>query len=284
MKPSLPGRAAVWTAAISAAAVVPRATPVALGLVAAREGFDLVHARMRRTSVLAYIRAADAGTYLSVAAFGADPGVVLQTTSARAGPAGGGEGAGPMPAHDEPHRSGAGCDPDEFCAKHRADWLNYAAAQARSFQDAEDAVSHVSEKVVRYHAKTGWLCPPKFDDPVAWSKKVIANYITDLHRRSSRQLKYQARLCSPPDEGFQEDLIDELLARSAFQFINNLKPRDHQIAVMRFIENLEPADIAHALGMNQVTVRTSLHRISKGMRRQLGIASKPQKIIPGETT
>ena len=171
-------------------------------------------------------------------------------------------------------------DPGEFCIKQRADWFSYALAHARNRQDAEDAVSHVVEKILKYHAKTGALCPPKFEDPVAWSKKVIANYIKDLDRRAGVQRKYQAKLyVPPPDPG--EDVLDELLVRQALPLIKDLKPDDHQVALMHYVENLDPVDIARRLGRNVVTVRTSLWRTNRKIRRQLGIAAEAQKIIPG---
>jgi len=276
------GRSAVWVTAISVSSLAPHAAPVALGLAVAKEGFDFLHARMHRTTVLSYIRASGVGTYLSVDPSGTTPGVVLQTTSSLAGQRGDREGDGPVPADNESIRSGADPDPGEFCIKQRADWFSYALAHARNRQDAEDAVSHVVEKILKYHAKTGALCPPKFEDPVAWSKKVIANYIKDLDRRTGVQRKYQAKLCVPPDDP-GEDVLDELLVRQALPLIKDLKPGDHQVALMHYVENLDPVDIAGRLGRNVVTVRTSLWRTNRKIRRQLGIAAGAQKIIPGET-
>lgn len=282
MKTPVTGRTTVWATAISVSAIAPHAAPVALGLAVAKEGFDLLHARMHRTSVLSYIRATAEGTYLSVDPAGAAPGVVLQTAPSSAGPRGDEEGAVPVTADDETRRSGADSDPGEFCIKHRADLLSYAAAQARNFQDAEDAVSHAVEKILVHHARKGILCPTGYD-PVAWSKTVIANYIKDLHRRAGVQLKYQGKLYSPSDDP-AEDILDDMLARQAFPFIKDLQPRDHQIAVMHYVENLEPIDIARRLGRNVITVRTSLWRTSRKIRKQLGFSAEPQRIIVRETT
>lgn len=87
VKPSV-DRTALWATAISVSALAPHTAPVALGLAAAKEGFDLLHARMHRTTVLSYIRATSAGTYLSVDPSRAASGVVLQTASSSAGPRG----------------------------------------------------------------------------------------------------------------------------------------------------------------------------------------------------
>ena len=187
-----------------------------------------------------------------------------------------------MPADNEPSRSGADPDPGEFCIKHRADWLSYALAHTRNPQDAEDAVSDVGEKILRQHGETGMLCPDGYD-PEAWSKTVILNYIRSLHRKAKRQLKYQAKLHTPADD-FVENLMDEILARQMLSFIKGLKPGDHQIAVMRYLESLEPSVIAEKLGRNPVTVRTSLWRTSIKMRRQLGITAKSQVVIPRRET
>jgi hypothetical protein len=159
MKPSAPGRTTLWATAISVSAFAPHAAPVALGLAVAKESFDLLHVYMNRAAVLSYIRDTAAGTYLHVDSSGTAPGVVLQTASPSKGLQGGEKGAGPVPTDDEPSRSESDPDPGEFCIKHRADWFSYAAAHARNFQDAEDAVSHVVEKILVYHAMEGTLCP-----------------------------------------------------------------------------------------------------------------------------
>jgi RNA polymerase sigma factor (sigma-70 family) len=282
MKLPAAGRTTVWATAISVSALAPHAAPVALGLAVAKEGFDLLHARVHKATVLSYIRAAGAGTYLSVDPSGAAPGVNLQTASPSARPRGEGEGAVQVPADDAPGHAGADPDPGEFCIKHRAEWLSYARAHARNSQDAEDAVSHVAEKILVRHARTGTLCPPGYD-PEAWSKTVIANYIKDLHRRAEVRVKYQGKLHSPPGD-FVEDLVDELLARQAFLFIKSLRPGDHQIAQMRYAEGLEPSVIAERLGRNVVTVRTSLLRTKLRARRHLGIDDVSQVLIPRQET
>jgi RNA polymerase sigma factor (sigma-70 family) len=275
-------RTTVWATAISVSALAPHAAPIALGLAVAKEGFDLLHAWLYRATVLSYIRAAAAGTYLSIDPSGVAPGLTLQAASPFAGFRGDEEGAVPVPADNEPSRSGADPDPGDFCIKHRADWLSYALAHARNLQDAEDAVSHAGEKILLQHAETGMICPGGYD-PEAWAKTVIRNYICDLYRHSKVQVKYQARLHTPADD-FVENLMDEILARQMFSFIKSLRPGDHQIAVMHYLENLKPSVIAEMLGRKEVTVRTSLWRTRVKMRRELGVTAKSQVVIPRRET
>ena len=55
------------------------------------------------------------------------------------------------------------------------------------------------------------------------------------------------------------------------------------IAVMAWVDGLEPKEIANRLGMKGHTVRKSLYLTRKKMRTQLGIA-EPQRILREETT
>lgn len=282
MKHSVRSGRGLWATAISVSALYPHAAPAAIGLAAAKEGFDLLRARMLRATVVAYIRAADSGTYLNVDQSETAPGITLKTAPPTAGSPGNEKGAVPVPADDESSGSASPPDPGEFCIKHRADWLAYALAHARNRQDAEDAVSHVVEKILQNHHKTGVLCPPKYDDPIAWAKTVIANYIKDIHRRAKIGLKYQNKLYSPQGD-FTDDVLDQIVAGQVFPFIRELEPDDHQIAALHYMENLGPADIARRLRRNVITVRTSLWRTRRKLRRRLGVSTEPQRTVPRET-
>jgi RNA polymerase sigma factor (sigma-70 family) len=282
MKPSA-GRAAVWATAVSASAVVPHAAPVALGVAVAKEVFDLVHARLHRISVLSYMRAAGARTYLSIDPSETAPGVVLCTAPASAGPSGDEEGARLVPADDERSLVSRDIDPGDFCVKHRPDWLGYAVSLTRSFPDAEDAVSHAVEKVLAHHKKNGTLCPAEYEDPVAYAKTMTANYVIDRHRRWKVQEKWLPTLV-PSQDDFTDDVLDKVIAGMARAFIATLKPQAHVIAMMRWAEGLEPKQIADRLELNVITVRTSLYRTRRKMRTHLGIAAEPQRILTEETT
>lgn len=283
MKLPAAGRTTVWATAISVSALDPHAAPVALVLAAAKEGFDLLHARMHRTTVLSFIRASGAGTYLNVDPSGAIPGVTLRAASPSVGSQGDQEGAVPVPADSESSLSGTDPDPGEFCVKNRTEWLGFALAHARNLQEAEDAVSHLAVKVLEQHARTGTICPNGYD-PQAWSKTVIRNFIRSRRRDDKVELKYQPKQYSPADDDFVEELVDEMLARQMLSFIKSLKPRDHQIAVMRYVENLEPSVIAGMLRLKAVTVRTSLWRTNRKMRKQLDLAAESQVVVPRRET
>lgn len=96
------------------------------------------------------------------------------------------------------------------------------------------------------------------------------------------RFRYQQKLHEPQGD-FVDDLLDQMLIRQALPLIKDLKSSDHQIAIMHYEEGLAPIDIARALGRNVITVRTSLWRTNRKIRRMLGIASEPQRVISRET-
>jgi DNA-directed RNA polymerase specialized sigma24 family protein len=57
---------------------------------------------------------------------------------------------------------------DEFCIKQRGELLAYAMALTRSWPDAEDAVSHVVQKIYEHYVRHGTVCP-KGRDAVGWA-------------------------------------------------------------------------------------------------------------------
>lgn len=288
MTPSVLGKAAAWTAAISVSAVSPHAALIALGAAAAKEVFDLTHARIHRTSVLAYLRTARAETSLRIGSSSAAPALELSNTSPSSDRAGGEEGAA-MSANDDlfSFDSGAALDgvdpgaaPDVFCVMHRQDFLAFARARARSWQDAEEAVSHVVEKIYEHYAQHGTLCPER-RDPVAWSKTIIRNYLTDQWRRRRAQRKNSGAF-ELPEGDIAEDITDQILAREALAFVETLPDKDHMIAVMAWVDGLRPKQIAEELGLKDPAVRKSLTKTRKKLREQFGVA-EPRKISKKET-
>jgi hypothetical protein len=101
MKASAAGRAAVWSTAISVSVIAPHAAFVALGAAAVKEAFDLYRAREYRISVLSYLRASGAGTYLSIDQGPATPALVLSVASPGSERPGGEEGADLVPPGGE---------------------------------------------------------------------------------------------------------------------------------------------------------------------------------------
>lgn len=271
----------MWTAAVSVAAIHPSAALLALAAAVAKEVLDLVSARVHRASVLAYLRTARTGTSLRIGPAPASPALSLSSPlpgPRQAGPAEE-KGTALMPDDDLPFADyGPGLD--AFCIRQRADWLAYAMTWTRNLPDAEDAVSHVVEKIYEYHARHGTICPD-MRDPVGWSKTVIRNYVIDRFRRSSARARHTGKLVVP-DLDVAEMVTDRIIARKALAFVESLGDQAHAVAVMAWIEGLKPREIAEQMGMKNSAVRKSLHQTRKKMRAHLGVA-EPRKMLREET-
>jgi len=184
-------------------------------------------------------------------------------------------------ADDDLPPVGSGLDPGDFCIKQRADWLAFAMTYTQSFPDAEDAVSHMVQKMLEHHARHGTLCPD-MRDPVGWSKTVIRNYLIDQFRRSKVRRRHSGAFVLPEGD-IADDIADRIIAAEAMAVVASLEPRAHMIAMLRWVEGLETQEIADRLGMKASSVRSSLNRARKKMRRQLGVA-EPERVLREGTT
>lgn len=280
MGPSAAGRVAVWTAAISASAVDPHAVPFAFGGAIAKEIFDLLRVRFHQSLVLSYLRATGPATSLKIGpspgspalALNVEPRIPMQPDEEAAAGLAGKSGSW-NPADLYP---GA----DEFCIKQRGELLAYAMALTRNLQDAEDVVSHAVQKIYEHYVRHGTVCP-KGRDAVAWAKTVIRNRVIDMHRRRVAEDK-RAWTLTPTSPDLAEDVTDQILVKNAMVFVASLDSQAHTIAMMRWVDGLDPQEIAGRLGVNPRTVRSSLHRTKKKMRTVLGV-DEPRKNRRGTT-
>lgn len=278
-------RVAWWGAAVSAAAVDWRTGMAGFASAVAVEIFEVVHARTVRATTLSFLEAATAGTVWTIESSGLQPAMTLQV-----GPSG--------PVRSQPDdKEGARAVPDEhersttvepsitleqLYLDHRRDLLSYAGALARNWADAEEAVSHAVVKSLEHHERFGSPCPPG-RDPVAWMKTVISHYLIDRHRRADVFRRNRPRLAPPPPGDVADDVLDRLLADQAREFLGSLKPRAHMIAMLRWGGGLSTKEIAQRIGCPESSVRTSLLRTRRKIRRCFGITTEPQMIFREET-
>lgn len=279
MDPSAVGKAAVWAAVISVTVVHPHEAFIVFSAAVTKEIFDLVSVRMHRTTVLAYLRTIRAGTSLKIGPSPTVPALSLSNVSSKSSGLGSEEGADCVLDRYDLPAVGYGLSPDDFCINQRADWLAYAMARTRNWPDAEDAVSHVVEKIYQHYAEHGTVCPD-MRDPVGWSKTVIRNHLIDRWRREKTHDRY-SREFVVPGEDISDVITDQIIAKKALAFVRSLDDPAHVIAVMAWVEGLTPKEIAEQLGLKNLTVRKSLYQTRKKMRAQLGVA-EPRRILREE--
>lgn len=146
--------------------------------------------------------------------------------------------------------------------------FSYCASRLGSTQLAEDATSAVFVDMVRrfseLQAKTGMQMR-------TWLYGTAANKVRTHYRDSANRREAVAKLARiqrtqrPASSGFEK--LDWPVVQQA---LGKLKQHEQDIIVLRFYQDLETSEIAEALGMKHVTVRVTLSRAIKKLRRELG--------------
>lgn len=265
-----------WPAVAAVSVLAPHAALPALGTVVAAEMFGLLRARSLRTSTLAYLREAGPRTQLRIGSSSAAPELSL-ITAGLTRPGRHEEGQPLMPEEQPDPVAWPDTDPAEFCIRHRHELLRYAFTLTRNWHDAEDAVSEAVLKLLDHHAQHQKLPA----EPAAWAKTVIRNYVTDRYRRKQTELRHSHELELSPEDS-AEVITDLIMADQARQLLASLAPRDFVIACLRWIEDMKPRQIAQQMDLPAPTVRTSLHRTTKMIRRRLGVPD-PRQVLQERT-
>ena len=104
------------------------------------------------------------------------------------------------------------------------------------------------------------------DDPLPWLYGVARRSLADQRRGASRRLRLGARLKSnAPAPDPDQDLPD----RGLGQALGRLSQLDREVLLLRYWEELEPAEIARAIGRSKTATKVRLHRARNRMRREL---------------
>ena len=96
-------------------------------------------------------------------------------------------------------------------------------------------------------------------DPLAWIYRVAFRVAIDEIRRSAKQGRGQPSGEVPPPE--LTGLVEAL---------RRLSPNQRAAVVLRFVMDLDTAEVAHRMGIAAPTVRVHLHRGRKRLRELLG--------------
>ena len=115
---------------------------------------------------------------------------------------------------------------------------------------------------------------------VSWLRRVAGHRCIDEIRRQSCALVCR---CSPPGRHGQEFGTDTLpdpghspeprevfVAERLEDLVAELPERARMVVVLRYQEEMEPTEIADALGMPVNTVKSHLHRAVTALRKKLG--------------
>ncbi|GAA3335514.1 SigE family RNA polymerase sigma factor [Amorphoplanes nipponensis] len=161
----------------------------------------------------------------------------------------------PAAVHDDPPTF------DEVYAGHFGDLTVQLYAYFGDHQEAQDVVQ---EAFCRAYGR--WKTVSRYDDPVAWIRRVAWNLAVSRWRRTRtalnflrRQRRDEARLDGPgPD---RVALVAALATLPAAQ---------RRAMVLRYLADLSIAEIAEREGVAEGTVKSWLHRARAALATQLG--------------
>ncbi len=128
--------------------------------------------------------------------------------------------------------------------------------------DREVAADCVQDAFVRAYVR--WRRIARYDDPVAWIRRVALNRIRDHFRKAERGSRAVDRLAAEPrpvvdapDD--REVPVRELLARL---------PQQQRIAAALFyMEQLPVREVAKSMGLSEGAVKYHLHAARRALRR-----------------
>ncbi|HEV2981640.1 MAG TPA: sigma-70 family RNA polymerase sigma factor [Solirubrobacteraceae bacterium] len=104
------------------------------------------------------------------------------------------------------------------------------------------------------------------EDPLPWLYGVARRALADERRGASRRLRLGMRLRST---AVAPDPTHALPDRGLAEALGRLSERDREVLLLRYWEELEPAQIAGVTGRSKTATAVRLHRARNRLRREL---------------
>lgn len=101
-----------------------------------------------------------------------------------------------------------------------------------------------------------------------WLRRVAVNRSIDLGRR--KKFRRELALEEVQEPEVETQAADAFLSERLRQTLARLPEKQRMVVVLRYQEDLGPAEIAELLGMPVNTVKSTLHRALEDMRGKLG--------------
>lgn len=150
---------------------------------------------------------------------------------------------------------------DDLYAAHYADLTVQLFAY---FGDRQEAQDLVQEAFCRALAR--WRTVSRYDDPVAWVRRVAWNLAVSRWRRGRTALGFlrRQRVAEPQVAGPGPERVALVAA------LGTLPPAQRRAVVLRYLADLTIAQIAEQEGVAEGTVKSWLHRARSALAAQLG--------------
>jgi RNA polymerase sigma-70 factor (sigma-E family) len=122
-------------------------------------------------------------------------------------------------------------------------------------------------------AHRGWDRIAQYDAPGAWVRQVVINRSRSAWRRARAEAQALRRL------GGRRPNVFEAMADDSDRFwgaVRHLPRRQAQCIALRYLDDLDHAEIAEILGLAAATVRVHLHRARRALARQLQLEDQEE--------
>ncbi|MFC6880654.1 MULTISPECIES: SigE family RNA polymerase sigma factor [Actinomadura] len=151
--------------------------------------------------------------------------------------------------------------PFEEFVEHRLPALfRYACVLTGNRHDAEDLVQEALTRT-----GVGWWRVRRKDDPEGYVRTVMVRIVANGRRRAGRE----RLMASPPDRPVDDQDLDRVTGGAGFDAVlAGLPPRMRAVLVLRYVDQLDDAEIARVLGCTPGTVRSQAARALAKLREQ----------------
>lgn len=109
-----------------------------------------------------------------------------------------------------------------------------------------------------------------------WLRRVTCHRAIDESRR--RKLRPRLALAQVPEPAEKPKPGDPLLSDVLRRLVGALPDKARAVVIMRYQEDLEPAEIGRILGMPSSSVKSLLHRSLHLLRGKVERATRPQEV------
>ena len=156
---------------------------------------------------------------------------------------------------------------EDFTAQFRELFVPAARLARRLTDDAATAEDLAAEAMARAYAH--WGTVSRTESHRAWVLRVTANLAVDHVRRHSSQRRFPPLLL---DRGTARDAGELAVTRLALvAALAALPQRQREAVALRYLADLDEAEVSRALGISASTVRTHVQRGLEALRSVLDV-------------
>ncbi|MCI0688076.1 MAG: sigma-70 family RNA polymerase sigma factor [Sporichthyaceae bacterium] len=171
---------------------------------------------------------------------------------------------------------------EQLLPAYRDSLVRFAQSYAHRSCEAEDVVQDVFVRIIRNdQAREGTAL--RCDRPGAYLRRAVANECVSHWRRSNRERPTE-QLPERIGADHSDAVLDRLVIRNA---VAALPERMRQVVTLSFLEGRSDADVAVALNITEITVRTTRKRALAHLRLALAdlrpvrtVAAVPAQPVP----